>query len=86
MNAAGSFCESCIGQITVFEISPKFVSRLLPDGWVGLKSSDCRCHFRTFQLELDFVGIKNFGIGSVAKKLQPFEVGWIWEISAKMYP
>ena len=69
MNAAGSFCESCIGQIAVFEIFPKFASRLLPDGWVGLKSSGCRCHFRAFQLELDIVGTKNFEIGPVVKKV-----------------
>ena len=52
-------------------------SHLVPDGWVEIKISDCRCHFRTFQLELDNLGTKNFEIGSVVKKLQLFEVGRI---------
>ena len=75
-----------IGQITSFMIFLKFASRLLPDGWVGLKSSGCRCHFWAFQLELDIVGTKNFEIGSVVKKLQLFEDGRVLEISDKMYP
>ena len=58
----------------------KFASRLLPDGWVELKISGCRYHFRTFQLELDTLGTKNFEIGTVVKKLQMFEVGWILKI------
>ena len=53
----------------------RFALQLLPDGWVELKISGCRCYFRTFQLELDNLGTKNFEIGSVAEKLQPFEVG-----------
>ena len=50
-------------------------SRLLPGVGVERKISGCRCHFRTFQLELDNLGTKNFGIGSVVEKLQPFEFG-----------
>ena len=53
----------------------KVASRLLPNGWIQLKISGCRCHFRAFQLELDNLGTKNFEIGSVVEKLQPFEVG-----------
>ena len=63
----------------IFEIFLKFASRLVPDGWVELKISGCRCHFRTFQLELDILGTKNFEIGSVVKKLQLFEVGRIFK-------
>ena len=69
-----------VGQAPGFGISPKFASRLLPDGWVGLNISGCRYHFRTFQLELDILGTQNFGIGSVVTKLQPLEVGRILEI------
>ena len=61
--------------VVSFEIFLKFTSRLLPDGWVELKISGCRCHFRAFQLELDNLGTKQFEIGSVVKKLQLFEVG-----------
>ena len=61
--------------VTSFEIFLKFASRLVPDGWVELKISGCRCHFWTFQLELDTLGTKNFGIGSVGTTLQPCEVG-----------
>ena len=50
-------------------------SGLVPDRWVERKSSGYRCHFRAFQLELDNLGTKNFEIGSVVKKLQPFGVG-----------
>ena len=45
------------------------------DGYVECKISTYRCHFRAFQLELDNPDTKNFQIGSVVKKLQPFEVG-----------
>ena len=58
----------------------KSASRLLPDGWVELKISGCRYHFRTFQLELDTLGTKNFEIATVVKKLQMFEVGRILKI------
>ena len=54
--------------------SLKVASGLVPDRWVERKSSSYRCHFRSFQLELDNLGTKNFEIGSVVKKLQPFEV------------
>ena len=57
----------------------KSASRLLPDGWVGLKSSGYRCHFRAFQLELDIISTKNFENGSVVQKLQLFEVARISE-------
>ena len=62
-----------------FGIFLKSASRLLPDGWVELKSAGCRGHFRTFQFELDILDTKNFGIGSVVKKLQLLEVGRISE-------
>ena len=58
-----------------FWIFLKSASRLLPNGWVELKSAGCRGHFRTFQLELDILDTKNFGNGPVVKKLQPLEVG-----------
>ena len=63
-----------IGQVTSLGIFLKLTSRLIPGGWVERKISGCRYHFRTFQLELDNLGTKNFEIGSVVKKLQPFEV------------
>ena len=68
-----------VDQIPVLDFFLKSASRLLPDGWVELKSSGCRGHFRTFQLELDILDTKNFGIGSVVKKLQLLEVGRISE-------
>ena len=55
----------------------KSASRLLPDGWVGLKSSGYRCHFRAFQLKLFILDTRNFGNGSVVQKLQLFEVARI---------
>ena len=70
-----------IGLVASFWIFVKFASRLLPDGWVKLKTSGCRCHFRAFQLELDTLDTKNFGIGSVVTKLQLFKVGRFWKIS-----
>ena len=69
-----------IGPVASSGIFRKFASRLLPDGWVELKISGCRYHFRTFQLELDTLGTKNFEIGTVVKKLQMFEVGRILKI------
>ena len=60
-----------------FQIFTFYASSILPDGWVELKISTCRCHFRAFQVELDILGIVNFVIGSVVEKLQAFEVGWI---------
>ena len=51
----------------------KTPGRLVPDGWVGPKSSGCRCHFRAFQLKLFILDIQNFGNGPVVKKLQLFE-------------
>ena len=57
----------------------KSASRLLPDGWVGLKSSGYRCHFRAFQLKLFILDTRNFGNGSVVQKLQLFEVARISE-------
>ena len=68
-----------IGQVARFGIFPKSASRLVPDGWVGLIISSCRCHFRTFQLKLDILDTKNFGNGPVVEELQPFEVGRIPE-------
>ena len=64
-----------IGQAASFEIFLKSASRLVPDGWVGLKRSSDRCHFWTFELELDTLDVKNIGIGSVGTKLQLCEVG-----------
>ena len=59
-----------IGLVASFGIFLKFSSRLVPDGWVELKISGCRYHFRAFQLELDNLDTKNFEIGSVDTKLQ----------------
>ena len=77
----GSLPSHCgvvhVGQVVSFGIFQKSASHLLPDGWVELKISACRCHFRTFQLELDTLVTKNLVIGSVVKKLQVFEVGRI---------
>ena len=61
--------------------SVKYPSHLVPDGWVEIKISGCRCHFRAFQLELDILGTKNIEIGSVGTKLQLFKVGNILEKS-----
>ena len=63
-----------ISLVVSFGIFVKFASRLLPDGWVELKTSGCRCHFRTFQLELDILDTMNIEIGSVVTKLQLLEV------------
>ena len=56
-----------------FKLFQKTPGRLVPDGWVGPKSSGCRCHFRAFQLKLFILDIQNFGNGPVVKKLQLFE-------------
>ena len=61
----------------------KSASRLLPDGWVGLKSSGYRCHFRAFQLKLFILDTRNFGNGSVVQKLQLFEVARISEFFSR---
>ena len=66
----------CRSEIWIFL---KSASRLLPDRWVEVKISDCRCHFRAFQLELNTLDTKKFEIGSVGTKLQLFEVGWFLE-------
>ena len=55
------------------QLFQKTPGRLVPDGWVGPKSSGCRCHFRAFQLKLFILDIQNFGNGPVVKKLQLFE-------------
>ena len=52
----------------------KLTSRLVSDGWVEQKIPGYRYHFQEFQLELDTLGTKNFGIGSVGAKLHPCEV------------
>ena len=57
------------------DFSLKVASGLLPNGWIELKISGCRGHFRAFQIKLDNLGTKNFQFGSVIKKLQLFEVG-----------
>ena len=75
-----------IGQAVRFGIFLKSASRLVPDGWVGLKSSGGRYHFWAFQLELDILDTKNIGIGSVGTKLQMFEVGRISGKSGGRYP
>ena len=62
-----------------YRLFQKTPGRLVPDGWVGPKSSGCRCHFRAFQLKLFILDIQNFGNGPVVKKLQPLEVGRISE-------
>ena len=66
--------------LSLFQKTP---GRLVPDGWVGPKSSGCRCHFRAFQLKLFILDIQNFGNGPVVEELQLFEVGRIWKISGK---
>ena len=68
-----------VDQVPGFWIFLKSASRLLPGGWVEFTSFHNRCHFRAFQLELDTLGTKNFGIGPVVKKLRLFEVGQILE-------
>ena len=68
-----------VDQIPGFGIFLKSASRLVSDEWIGLKSSSCRCHFWTFQLELDILDTKDIDIGSVDTKLQLFEVGWFLE-------
>ena len=75
-----------IGQVARFGIFLKSASRLVPDGWVGLKSFGYRCHFRAFQLELDTLDTQNIGNGPVVEELQPFEVGRIPEKSGGRYP
>ena len=60
-----------------FGIFLKSASRLVPDGWVGLKSFGYRCDFRAFQIKLDILDTQNFGNGPVVEELQPFEVGVI---------
>ena len=69
-----------VGQLGFFV---KVATRLVPEGWVEHKISGYRCHFRAFQFELDNLGTKNFEIGSVIKKLQPFEVDEILVKSEK---
>ena len=59
-----------IGQAARFGIFLKSASRLVPDGWVGLKSFGYRCHFRAFQLELDTLDTQNIGNGPVVEELQ----------------
>ena len=74
------------GQKSTFltgQLFQKTPGRLVPDGWVGPKSSGCRCHFRAFQLKLFILDIQNFGNGPVVEELQLFEVGRIWKISGK---
>ena len=53
----------------------KTTKRLAHENLSEIEVHNCRCHFRAFQPELDIVDTKNFEIGSVVKKLQPFEVG-----------
>ena len=66
--------HSGMGDKEILDFS-KFATRLLPDGWVELKVSGCRCYFWAFQVELDPIDTKNFEIGSVGTKLQPCNVG-----------
>ena len=63
-----------VGQDARFGIFLKFASRLVPDGWVELKSFGYRCYFRAFQVQLDILDTKNIGNGPVVAKLQLFEV------------
>ena len=72
-----------IDQAARFGIFLKSASRLVPDGWVGLKSFGYRCHFRAFQLELATLDTQNIGNGPVVEELQPLEVGRIPKISGK---
>ena len=50
----------------------KSASRLVPDGWVELKSFGYRCDFRAFQIKLDILDTQNFGNSPVVEELQPF--------------
>ena len=68
-------------QVPGFWIFLKTASRLVPDGWVEIKISGCRCDFWSFQLELDILRTKNIEIGSVDTKLQLFKVGRFFEKS-----
>ena len=61
----------------------KSASRLVPDGWVELKSFGYRCDFRAFQIKLDILDTQDFGNGPVVEELQPFEVGAISKNSGK---
>ena len=63
-----------IGQVARFGIFLKSASRLVPDGWVELKSFGYRCDFRAFQIKLDILDTQNFGNGPVVEELQLFEV------------
>ena len=74
-----------IGLVASFFIFPKFASGWVPDGWVKLKISGCRCHFWMFQLELDALDTKNFEFDSVGTKLQSCEVGRFWKILRKSW-
>ena len=68
--------KSNIFEILIFQNCD---SHLLPGEGVERKISGYRCHFFTFQLELDNLGTKNFEISSVVKKIpvRLFEVGEI---------
>ena len=72
-----------IDQVARFGIFLKSASRLVPDGWVELKSFGYRCDFRAFQIKLDILDTQNFGNGPVVEELQLFEVGMISKISGK---
>ena len=54
-------------------------SCMLPNEWIELKISSCRGYFRAFQIEVDNLGMKNFQVGTVVKKLQLFQVGRIFK-------
>ena len=51
-------------------IFQKITRRLTDYGVSKIKMTNCGCHFRGFQLELDTLDTKNFEIGSVVTKLQ----------------
>ena len=67
-----------IGQVARFGIFLKSASRLVPDGWVERKISVTDVIFERFSSSQNLtLGTKNFEIGPLVKKLQPFEVGRI---------
>ena len=63
------------------------IASRLPSGeGVDLVCGGHRCHFWTFQLELNRIGSKNFANGSIVAKLQTLKVGEILEIFEKFKP
>ena len=79
-----------MGWCTLARNQPGFlliIATRLPSGeGVDLVCGSHRCHFWTFQLELNRIGSKNFANGSIVAKLQTLKVGEILEIFDKFKP